>query len=105
MLIRKNLECSPRSFVRPFVRKYFEIRSLLFSETLQLVKTQKGGKNVPSAFLKKSHYAHFVQKLSKIGHFEPKWSKMPKIEGFPHFFENRTLHFPDFCMNASLRGV
>ena len=33
----------------------------------------------------------------------PKWSKMPKIEGFLHFFENRILDFSNFCMNASLR--
>ena len=51
MLIRKNLKFSPRPFVRPCVRKYLEIRSLLSSETLQLVRTQKRGKNVPSAFL------------------------------------------------------
>ena len=57
MLIRKNLEFSPRSFVRSFVRSsvpdFLKNRSLLFSETWQLVRTQKGGKNVPSAFLKK----------------------------------------------------
>ena len=47
MLIRKNLEFSPR----PFVTAFLEIHPLLFSETLQLVRTQKGGKNVPSAFL------------------------------------------------------
>ena len=35
--------------------------------------------------------------------FEPKWLKMPKIESFPHFFENRISDFPNFCMNASLR--
>ena len=51
MLIRKNLEFSPRPTVRPFVRKYLEIRSLLFSETLQLVWACKREKNVPSAFL------------------------------------------------------
>ena len=28
---------------------------------------------------------------------------MPKIEGFPHFFENHILDFPIFCMKASLR--
>ena len=73
MLIRKNLEFSRRPSVRPFVRKYLEIRSLLFSVTLQLVRTQKGGKNVPIAFLKKSRFAHFGQKLSKIGHFAGFW--------------------------------
>ena len=58
MLIGKNLEFSPRSSVCPsvrsFVRKYLEIRSLLFSDFLQLVRACKGGKNVPSAFLKKN---------------------------------------------------
>ena len=47
--IRKNLEFSPRSFVR----KYLEIRSLLFSEIWQLDRTCIGDKNVPSGFLKK----------------------------------------------------
>ena len=59
MLIRKNLEFSPRPLVRTsvsplvrsFVTAFLEILPLLFSETLQLVRTQKGGKNVPSAFL------------------------------------------------------
>ena len=54
MLIRKNLEFSPHSSVRPFVPDFLKNRSLLFSETWQLVRTQKGGKNVPSAFLKKN---------------------------------------------------
>jgi hypothetical protein len=40
-----------RSSVRSLVTDFLEIRPLLFSETLQLVRTQKGGKNVPSAFL------------------------------------------------------
>ena len=34
-----------------YITRFLENRSLLFSETLQLVRTQKGGKNVPSAFL------------------------------------------------------
>ena len=59
MLIRLNLEFSPRPSVRPSVRSFvrssvpdfLENRSLLFSETWQLVRTRKGGKNVPSAFL------------------------------------------------------
>ena len=48
----KNLEFSPRPFVRSSVPDFLKNRSLLFSETWQLVRTQKGGKNVPSAFLK-----------------------------------------------------
>ena len=46
-----------RPYVRPCVRPYvtllLENRSLLFSETLQLVRACKCEKNVPSAFLKK----------------------------------------------------
>ena len=45
-----------RTFVRPFVRSYATLflgnRSLLFYETLQLVRACKCEKNVPSAFLK-----------------------------------------------------
>ena len=43
------------SFVRPSVRslvtQFLENRSLLFSESLQLVRAFKRKKNVPSAFL------------------------------------------------------
>ena len=39
---------------------------------------------------------HFGPRLSKIGHFERKWSKMTKIEDFPHFLENRILDVPNF---------
>ena len=35
--------------------------------------------------------------------FEPKWSKMPKIEGFPHFSKTAYWISLIFCMNASLR--
>ena len=63
MLIRKNLEFSPRLsvclfvrlFVCPSVTRFLRIPSLLFSETLQLVRACKRDKNVPSAFLKKNH--------------------------------------------------
>jgi hypothetical protein len=54
MLIRKNLEFSPRSSIRSLVTDFLENRSLLFSETLQLVRAYKRDKNVPSAFLKKN---------------------------------------------------
>ena len=66
------------------------MRSLLFSETLQLVRTRKRGKNVPSAFLKKSRFAHFDQKLSKIDHFDPKCQKMVV---FRIFLEIGSLEF------------
>ena len=48
-----------------------------------------------------------TRKLDILGRvylkFDTKWSRIPKIEGFPHFFENRILDFPTFCMNASPR--
>ena len=40
------------ALVRPFVQIYLEIGSLLFSETLQLVRTQKGGKIFQALFWK-----------------------------------------------------
>ena len=67
------------------VAQFLENHSLLFSETLQLVRACKRDKNVPSAFLKNSHFAHFGQKLNKIGHFVPKCLKMV---GFFAFFHN-----------------
>ena len=57
-----------RPFVRSFATRFLGIPSLLVSENLQLLRACKGGKNVPSAFLKKSRFAHFGQKLLKIGH-------------------------------------
>ena len=59
-----------RPYVRASVTLLLENRSLLFSETLQLVRVCKREKNVPSAFLK------------KIGHFGP---KCPKMEVFRIF--------------------
>ena len=52
--------------------------------------------------VKKWRFVFFrkTRKLDILGgvcpKFQPKWSKMPKIEGFPHFFKNHTLDFPDF---------
>ena len=95
--IRKNLEFSPHSFVCSFVLSvylsalaFLEIRSLLFSETLQLVRACKGEKNVPSAFLKK--ISCFGQKLSKMGHF---WPKCPKMEVFYIFLGIPSLLFSE----------
>ena len=65
----KDSRPSVRACVRKCVTRLLENRSLLFSETLQLVRAFKREKNVPSAFLKKIPvFAHFGQKLSKIGH-------------------------------------
>ena len=41
-------------FVRPSVTQFLKNLSLLFSETLQLVRACKREKNIPSAFLKKN---------------------------------------------------
>ena len=70
-----------RNHVRPFVcqsgTQFLENCSLLFSETLQIVRACKFDKNVPSSFFEKNfRFAHFGQELSKIDHFDPKC--MPK---------------------------
>ena len=65
-----------------------------FSETLQLVRACKREKNVPSAFLKNFRFAHFGQKLSKIGHFGPKF---PKMEVFAFFSESLHYFFLKLC--------
>ena len=65
---RPSVRPCVRTYVRTYVTRLLENCSLLFSETLQLVRTSKCDKNVPNAFLKKSRFAHFGQKLSKIGH-------------------------------------
>ena len=86
--------------LRIHVTLLLENRSLLFSETLQLVRACKREKNVPSAFFEKnSRFAHFGQKLSKIGHFGPKF---PKIEVFHIFFAIRSLEFANFSTKPSL---
>ena len=66
MLIRKNLEFSPRPSVRSSVRQqrvFSESLHYFFSETLQLVRACKGRKNVPSAFLKKMTEINFCVKI------------------------------------------
>ena len=67
---KRDLRNHVRSFVRPFVRpsvrpfvtQFLENRSLLFSETLQLVRACKRDKNVPSAFLKKNPVSPILAK-------------------------------------------
>ena len=50
-------------------RIFLGIPSLLFSETLQLIRAFNREKNVPIAFLKKiSVLPILAEKLSKIGH-------------------------------------
>ena len=55
--------------IRPPITQFLIIRSLLFSETLQLVRACKSDKNVTSAFLENTGFADFGQKLAKIGLF------------------------------------
>ena len=90
---------SVRTSVRMYVMRLLENRSLLFSETLQLVRACKRDKNVQSDFLKNSRFAHFGQKLSKIDLFG---SKCAKMEVFLNFFATRSLEFGNFCTKPSL---
>ena len=81
-----------RPCVRPYVRTYvtllLENRSLLFSETLQLVRACKCEKNVPSAFLKKFPFCRFWPKTVQNCPF---WPKIPKNGGFPNLSRNPFL--------------
>ena len=51
-----------RSSICPLVPAFIEVRSLLFPETLQLVRTHKGRKNVSNAFLKNVPFFPFWPK-------------------------------------------
>ena len=99
MLIRKNHEFSPRPFVRSFVRSFvrpFRTSSKTvhyFSLKLgSLLELRKAEKMVQALFWKKSRFAHFGQKLSKIGHF---WPKCPKMEVFRIFLGIPSLLFSE----------
>ena len=86
ILIRKNRAFSPRSFVRPEIsRNPF----ITFSETWQLVRTQKGRKNVPSAFLKNPVLPIFAKncpKLAILGQNAQKWRFFAFFSEFVHYF-------------------
>ena len=88
--LRIHVRPSVCAYVRTYVTLLLENRSLLFSETLQLVRACKCEKNVPSAFLKK---IPVLPILSKIGHFGPKCQKM---EVFPICFAICSLEFANF---------
>ena len=87
-----------RNHVRSSVQHFFKNRPLLFSETFQLVRACKRDQNFPSAFLKKSCFAHIVQKLTKIGHFCPKYQKLR----FFLFFRNPFIRI-DFLVRRRIR--
>ena len=90
MLIRNNLEFSPRSFVRSSVWKYLEIHSLLFLKLCS--QNSERRKNFPSAFIKISRFTRFGQNLSKIVHFGP---KCPIMEVFRFFIGIPSLLFTE----------
>ena len=70
--------------------------SVLFSETLLLVRACKRNKNVPSAFFEKFPFFPF---WPKIGHIGPKCQKM---EVFRIFLTIHSLEFAIFCFKPSL---
>ena len=89
-----------RSSVRPSVRSCVTLflgnRSLIFYETLQLVRACRCEKNVPSAFLK------ILTVFAILAKNCPKWPffGVPKMEVFSIFFQNRTSEFPNFLLEA-----
>ena len=65
--VRSSVRTFVRSYVRTSVTRFLGNRSLLFSETLQLVRAFRCEKNVPSVFFDNFHrFCHFGQKLSKV---------------------------------------
>ena len=102
-LSTKSLETygftSVRASVRPSDTLLLENRSLLFSETLQLVRACKCEKNFPRAFLKKFPFCPFWPKTVQIWSF---WPKMSKHGGFSHFLVSRRLADWDLRNHACL---
>ena len=95
-----------RPSVRPYVRTYvtllLENRSLLFSETLQLVRACKCEKNVPSAFLKKNPVLPILAKnwpkLAILAQNAQKWR-------FYAFFRNPFIIICSFFVLNIVFGV
>ena len=102
-LSTKSLETkgftSVRTYVRMYVTRLLENRSLLFSETLQFVRACKREKNVPSNFFFIFPFCPFWPKT--VQHW-PFWPKCPKREVFRIFFSipNYVLIFPNFVFQA-----
>ena len=80
-----------RSSVCPLVSVFLEVHSLIFPETLQLVRTGKGGKNVPSAFLKEFRFALLAKNCVKFAIL----GNMPQNGGFSHFYWNPFINFTE----------
>ena len=89
-----SVRASVRPSVRACVTRLLENRSLLFSETLQLVRACKREKNVTSAFLKKipvlPMLAKNCPKLAILAQNAQKW------RFFRIFFAIRLLEFSNF---------
>ena len=94
----KSLETLGVMFVHPCVRASVTLflgnRSLLFSETLQLVRACRCEKNVSGAFL------IIFTVLTVFDQNGPFWPKMTKNGGFLDFFENHESEFPNFLLEA-----
>ena len=91
--LRIRVRASIRTCVRASVTLLLESHSLLFSETLQLVRACKGGKNVPSNFLRKNPVSPiFAKNCPKLLFFS---SKCPKMEVFRIFLVIPSLLFSE----------
>ena len=96
-----------RSHVCPFVRPYARACatlflgncSLLFYETLQLVRACKREKKCSKRFFEK------IPVLPILSKNWPFWPKMPKMEVFRIFFAIRSLEFANFFLLSLVFGV
>ena len=61
--LRIHVRAYVRAYVRPYVTLLLENRSLLFSETLQLIRAFNSEKNVPNAFSEKIPFCPFWLKI------------------------------------------
>ena len=79
-------------------RIFLGILSLLFSETLQLIRAFNSEKNVPNAFLKKIPVlpilAKKCPKLAILAQNAQKW------RFFAFFFQSNASEFPNFLLEA-----
>ena len=91
----KDSRPSVHASVRMYVTLLLETRSLLFSETLQLVRACKCEKNVPSAFLKKIPVlpilAKNCPKLAILAQNAQKWRFFAYFSESLHYFFSVTL--------------
>ena len=92
--LRIHVHLSVCASVRTSVTRLLENRSLLFSETLQLVNACiSKTKMFQALFWKKFPFCPFWPKTVQNWPF---WPKMTKNVGFPHFFAIHSLEFANF---------